>query len=153
MSSDLQAQASCKTQPIPSRLMVVRLLFLAGALLCCAHAASIYLSMQRLPNGSETTAGPVVAMLALMLEHAAWWYWLRNISETKIKWAKRMSYMHVVMFVSATLNNSPQRSSNLLLGAPTISDGIVAEAAPPLLVAVSVVAAILLKIYFNQRRH
>ena len=97
MSRELELQASGETASVPSRLTVARLLFLAGALNCCAYAVSLGLSQQRLLNSPEArgAGGAVVVFLALALEHVAWWWALRNADQFRIGWAKKAGYMHV----------------------------------------------------------
>ena len=83
--------------------------------------------------------------LALALEHVAWWWTLRNADQFRIGWAKKASYMHVVLFLSATLNNSPRNSHVLLAIVPPVPDNIIIAAAPPLLVLISGINAFLLR--------
>ena len=139
MSRELELQASGETASVPSRLTVARLLFLAGALNCCAYAVSLGLSQQRLLNSPEArgAGGAVVVFLALALEHVAWWWALRNADQFRIGWAKKASYMHVVLFFSATLNNSPRNGHVLLAIVPSVPENLIIAAAPPLLVLIS----------------
>lgn len=143
MSRELELQASGETTSVPSRLTIARLLFLAGALNCCAYAVSLGLSQQRLLNSSEA-GGAVVVFLAFTLEHVAWWRTLRNADQFRIDWAKKASYMHVALFLSATLNNSPQNGYVLLAIVPPVPDNIIMAATPPLLVLISGINAFLL---------
>mgnify|MGYP001641547150 FL=1 len=147
MSRELELQASGETASVPSRLTVARLLFLAGALNCCAYAVSLGLSQQRLLNSPEVrgAGGAVVVFLALALEHVAWWWVLRNADQFRIGWAKKASYMHVVLFFSATLNNSPRNGHVLLAIVPSVPENLIIAAAPPLLVLISGINAFVLR--------
>ncbi|CED91192.1 Hypothetical protein AAM4_1360 [Actinomyces succiniciruminis] len=91
--------------------------------------------------------------LTFALEHVAWWWTLQNADQLRIRWAKKASYIHVALFVSATLNNSPQTGYVLLAAVPPVPDNMIMAAAPPLLVFISGINAFLLKrVNFHQKR-
>lgn len=144
MSYEVEAPASDTRISFSSRLIIARLLFLAGALGCCAYAVSLGMSRERLLNilGAR---GTIVAFLVLALEHVAWWWALRNPDQSRIDWAKKTSYIHVVLFISAIFNNSPQDGYVLLAMTPPVPDDLVMAVAPPLLVIISSINALVLR--------
>lgn len=53
--------------------------------------------------------------------------------------------MHVVLFFSATLNNSPRNGHVLLAIVPSVPENLIIVAAPPLLVLISGINAFVLR--------
>ena len=144
MSDEVEARASDTRISVSSRLIIARLLFLAGALGCCAYAVSLGTSQQRLLDALEAR-NAVIVFLVLALEHIAWWWALKNPDQSRIDWAKKASYVQVVLFISAVFNNSPQDGYMLFTTDPPVPDDIIVAAAPPLLVLISGVNALLLR--------
>ena len=100
------------------------------------------------------TTGPVVclrsrwchiAFVIFSLMHIAWWGALRKPNLRRIDLAKKASYVHIVLFISATLNNSPQNKYGIMETAPPIPDDKIVMAVPPLLIVMSCINALLLR--------
>ncbi|RRD29995.1 hypothetical protein [Actinomyces bowdenii] len=144
MDREEEGQASGGIRSVAIKLTAARILFLAGALSCCAYAVALGLS-QRGQLHASGAVGSIVAFVMFSLMHVAWWGALRKPHPRRIDLAKKASYVHIVMFISATLKNSPQSNYGIMEAALPIPDDKIVMAMPPLLVVISCINALLLR--------
>lgn len=112
---------------------------------CCAYSVALGLSQQGQSYASGAV-GAIVAFVIFLLMHIAWWGGaLRKPNPRRIDLAKKASYVHIVLFISATLNNSPQNKCGIMETAPPIPDDKIVMAVPPLLIVMSCINALLLR--------
>lgn len=144
MDREEEGHASGGMRSVAIKLTAARILFLAGALSCCAYAVALGLS-QRGQLSASGAVGAIVAFVVLSLMHVAWWGALRKPHPRRIDVTKKASYVNIVLFISATLKNSPQNKYGIMETIQPIPADKIVMAMPPLLVVMSCINALLLR--------